>query len=223
MKNLIALAVVLLLITPAFAVELKTDADKRSYALGANVGKNIKMGGVTVDPKLVAQGVIDELDGKSQLSDAELGAIMMQVQNEVRQKLTAEREAVAKTNKKKGEDFLAANAKAAGVKTLPGGVQYKVIKTGKGKKPVDTDTVECSYTGTLIDGKIFDATPAGKTATFKLGQVIPGWREALKQMAVGSKWQLFVPSDQAYGERGAGNTIGPNETLLFEVELLGIK
>lgn len=205
------------------AAAFKTDQEKRSYALGANVAKNIRMGGVTVDAALVAQGLTDELAGKSQLTDAELAEIMQQVQTEVRQKMTAQRESAAAANKKKGEEFLAANAKADGVKTLPGGVQYKVLKAGDGKKPTDKDSVQCHYRGTLVDGTQFDASQPGKPVTFKVGQVIPGWQEALRQMPVGSKWQLFIPADKAYGERGAGNAIGPNETLIFDVELVAIQ
>jgi FKBP-type peptidyl-prolyl cis-trans isomerase FklB len=205
------------------ATELKTDQEKRSYAIGANVGRNIKQQGVSVDPALVSQGLLDELAGKSLLTDAELGAVMQQLQGEVRQKMMADFQKAAAENKKKGEAFLAENGKKSGVKTLPGGTQLKVLQEGKGKKPTDNDTVLCNYRGMLVDGKVFDASQPGKPASFKVAQVIPGWREALKEMPVGSKWQLVIPADQAYGERGAGNTIGPNETLVFEVELVGIQ
>jgi len=205
------------------ANELKTDQEKRSYAIGANVAKNIKQQEVRVDPALVSQGLLDELAGKSLLTDAELGAIMQQLQGEVREKMKAEFQKAAAENKKRGEAFLAENAKKSGVKTLPGGTQYQVLQEGKGKKPTDGDTVLCNYRGMLVDGKVFDASQPGKPASFKVAQVIPGWREALKEMPVGSKWQIAIPANQAYGERGAGNTIGPNETLLFEVELVGIE
>jgi len=202
---------------------LTTDMEKRSYAIGANVAKNIKQQAVSVDAALVSKGLLDELAGKSLLTDVELGAIMQQLQGEVRQKMMAEREKAAAENKQRGAAFLAENKKQDGVKVLPGGVQYKVLKAGNGKKPTAADTVQCNYTGTLIDGKVFDASQPGKPVSFKVGQVIPGWQEALKQMPVGSKWHLVIPSDQAYGERGAGNTIGPNETLIFEVELVAIQ
>lgn len=207
----------------AAATELKTNQDKRSYAIGANVAKNIKLQEVSVDPALVSQGVLDELSGKSLLSDAELGAIMQQLQGEVRQKMMARHEKDAAVNKQRGEAFLEENKKKEGVKTLPGGVQYKVLTAGTGKKPTDADTVTCNYRGSLVDGKVFDASQPGKPVAFKVSQVIPGWQAALKQMPVGSKWQLVIPPDQAYGERGAGNAIGPNETLFFEVELVGIQ
>jgi len=201
---------------------LATEMEKRSYAIGANVAKNIKLQEVKVDPGLVTRGLLDELAGKSQLTDAELAGIMQQLQGEVRQKMMARQEKDAAVNKKRGEEFLAANLKQDGVKTLPGGVQYKVLKAGEGKKPGAADTVLCNYRGSLVDGKVFDASPPGKPVSFKVSQVIPGWQEALKQMPVGSKWQLVIPADKAYGERGAGNAIGPNETLVFEVELVGI-
>lgn len=216
--------VVMFFTTPVLAAtELKTDQQKRSYAIGANVARNIKLQDVKVDPALVSQGVLDELAGKSQLTDAELGAIMQQLQGEVRQKMMAQQEKAGAENKKRGEAFLAENKKKDGVKVLPGGVQYKVITAGTGKKPTDADTVQCNYRGTLVDGKVFDASQPGKPVSFKVAQVIPGWQEALKQMPVGSKWQLVIPAAKAYGERGAGNAIGPNETLIFEVELVGIQ
>lgn len=213
----------MLLVAPAMSATLTTDMEKRSYAIGANVAKNIKQQAVSVDAALVSKGLLDELAGKSLLTDVELGAIMQQLQGEVRQKMMAEREKAAAENKQRGEAFLAENKKQDGVKVLPGGVQYKVLKAGNGKKPTAIDTVQCNYTGTLIDGKVFDASQPGKPVSFKLAQVIPGWQEALKQMPVGSKWRLVIPPDQAYGERGAGNTIGPNETLIFEVELVAIQ
>lgn len=206
----------------AAVTELKSDQEKRSYAIGANVGKNIKLQEVKVDPQLAAQGLLDELAGKSLLTDAELGAIMQQLQGEVRQKMMARHEQDAAENKKRGEAFLAENRRKDGVKVLPGGVQYKVLKATSGRKPTVADTVQCNYRGMLTDGKVFDASPSGKPVSFKVAQVIPGWQEALVEMSVGSRWQLVIPAEKAYGERGAGNAIGPNETLVFEVELVGI-
>ncbi len=223
-------SILLLLITcfvnlPVLAAvtELKTEQEKRSYAIGANVARNIKQQEVAVDPALVSQGLLDEMAGKSLLDDAELGGIMQQLQNEVRQKMIAEFEKAAVENQRRGTAFLAENQKKAGVKTLPSGVQYQVLTAGTGKLPTETDTVLCNYRGQLVDGSTFDASPPGEPVAFKVNQVIPGWQEALKLMTVGSRWQLVIPADQAYGERGAGNVIGPNETLIFDVELVGIQ
>jgi len=205
------------------ATEFKTDQEKRSYAIGSSMAKSIKQQGVNIDPEFISQGLLDTFGGKSKLTESEIGAIMQNFQEEIRQKRMAEIQKAAAENKQRGAAFVAENGKKEGVKTLPGGTQYKVLKAGSGKMPTDDDTVLCNYRGTLVDGKQFDASQPGKPASFKVGQVIPGWREALKQMPVGSKWQLVIPSDQAYGERGAGNAIGPNETLVFEVELVSIQ
>jgi FKBP-type peptidyl-prolyl cis-trans isomerase FklB len=126
-------------------------------------------------------------------------------------------------NRMKGEEFLAANKSKDGIKVLPSGVQYRVIRAGTGANPVDGDSVLCNYRGTLLDGSEFDATLPNRPATLKLGQMIPGFRDALKNMQPGAKWQIFIPSAQAYGERGVGGDIGPNETLIFDIELLEIK
>ena len=131
---------------------------------------------------------------------------------------------LGETNKKAGEDFLAANKTKDGIVTLPSGLQYKILTAGTGPKPTLTDSVVCNYKGTLLDGTEFDSSfKRGQPATFPVGQVIKGWTEALQLMPVGSKWQLFIPSDMAYGPRGSGPTIGPNSTLIFEVELISIK
>ena len=158
------------------------------------------------------------------LTDAELATIMQQLQGEVRQKMMAEQQKAAAENKKKGESFLAANAKVAGVKTLPGGVQYKVLTEGTGDIPKPDDTVTVNYRGTFIDGNEFDSSAkAGRPYTTRVtGGVIRGWTEALTRMKVGSKWQLFIPPDLAYGEMGRG-TIPPSTTLLFDVELVSIQ
>jgi FKBP-type peptidyl-prolyl cis-trans isomerase FklB len=145
---------------------------------------------------------------------------MMAFQKEV----MAKQAEVAKKNKAEGEAFLAENKKKEGVKTTPSGLQYKVIKPGKGKKPKSSDTVTVNYRGTLIDGTEFDSSyKRGQPATFQVSGVIPGWTEALQLMEEGAKWQLFIPSNLAYGERGAGGVIGPNATLIFEVELISIQ
>lgn len=204
--------------------ELKTDKDKVNYSIGVNIIGNIKQQGVEIDLDLVMKGMKDaNSGGKLLLSDEEIRTGVDKYQTAVRQKRSQMTAKAAEENKKEGEAFLAENKKKDGIVTLPSGLQYKVLKAGDGKKPLDTDTVEVNYRGTLVNGTEFDSSyRAGRPATFKVGGVIPGWTEALKLMPVGSKWQLVIPSQLAYGDRGSGR-IGPNATLIFEVELLAIK
>jgi FKBP-type peptidyl-prolyl cis-trans isomerase FklB len=158
------------------------------------------------------------------MTDDEVKATMTALQADMRKKQGEKMQQLAETNKKAGEDFLAANKAKEGVVTLPSGLQYKILTAGNGPKPVVTDSVVCNYKGTLLDNTEFDSSyKRGQPATFPVGQVIKGWTEALQLMPVGSKWQLFIPSDLAYGPRGSAPTIGPNSTLIFEVELLSIK
>jgi len=215
--------------TAATATLLKTDRDKRSYAVGLNIGKKVasemKAGQVDVDSALVARGIRDSLTGgKALLTDAEVQASLKSLETELRAKAQAEYETMSASNKKAGDDFLAANKDKEGVTTLPSGLQYKVLKEGAGPKPAATDSVSCNYRGTFTDGKEFDSSEkhGGQPVTFTVNQVIKGWSEALQLMPVGSKWQLFVPSDLAYGGRGMGQEIGPNTALIFEVELVSI-
>ena len=203
--------------------DLKTEQDKVNYGIGVSIGKNFKAQGMEVDVNLVMKGLKDELAGKKiLLSDDELRKTMTAYQQDLRQKQMQKRKVAAQDKKKEGDAFLAENKKKEGVVTLPNGLQYKILKAGEGKKPAAEDTVEVKYRGTLIDGKEFDSSGA-ESRTFKVAEVIPGWREALQLMPVGSKWQLVVPADLAYAERGMGQVIGPNATLIFEVELVGIK
>jgi FKBP-type peptidyl-prolyl cis-trans isomerase FklB len=204
--------------------ELKTDKDKVNYAIGVNIIGNLKLQGVEIDLDLVMKGMKDaNSGGKLLLSDEEIRNGIDKYQTAVRQKRTQMTARTAEDNKKEGEAFLAENKKKEGVVTLPSGLQYKVLKAGDGKKPTAADTVECNYRGTFVNGTEFDSSyRAGKPAAFKVTGVIPGWTEALKLMPVGSKWQLFVPYQLAYGEKGSGR-IGPNATLIFEVELVAIK
>jgi len=204
---------------------LKTPQDNTSYGIGVDVGRNFKKQGVEVDLDLMVKGIKDGLSGgKLLLPDKELRKIMNAFQGELRQKQAEATRIAAVENKKKGDAFLAENKTKAGVVSLPSGLQYTILKAGSGKTPTDADTVEVQYRGTLIDGTEFDSSEAGQPATFKVkGGVIPGWTEALLLMPVGSKWQVFVPPQLAYGSRGAGRDIGPNETLIFEVELIAIK
>jgi FKBP-type peptidyl-prolyl cis-trans isomerase FklB len=208
---------------------LKTQQEKASYAIGANIGRGMKKDGVQIDPRVLSRGISDALAGKKlAMTDEEMQASLTTLQAEVRKKLEAEAAATAAANKTAGDQFLAANKTKEGVVTLPSGLQYKILKEGTGPKPTAADQVECNYRGTLVDGTEFDSSyKRGQPATFPVGQVIKGWTEALQLMPVGSKWELFVPSNLAYGERGAGqrgaDVIGPNSTLIFEVELLSIK
>ena len=208
---------------------LSTRKDKFSYALGMNVGlglgANLKRDSVEFDPKLVAAGLLDTLSSsKTRLTEQEAQAVVKEVAEEVR-KAAQERSAkAAVSNKAEGETFLTANKAREGVVTLPSGLQYKILTAGTGPKPTTSDTVVCNYKGTLINGTEFDSSyKRGQPATFPVSGVIKGWTEALQLMQVGSKWQLFIPSNLAYGERGAGADIGPSATLIFEVELLSIQ
>jgi FKBP-type peptidyl-prolyl cis-trans isomerase FklB len=207
--------------TPA----LKTQKEKVSYSVGVDVAKSLAKMGMDLDLDVFIRGLKDGFSGKKLLmTDDEMHATMNAFQNDLLKNQSQGKQTAAEENKKAGEAFLAENKKKEGVVTLPSGLQYKILKAGKGKKPTDADKVECHYRGTLIDGTEFDSSyRRGKPATFPVAGVIAGWTEALKLMPVGSKWQLFVPSQLAYKERGAGADIGPNATLIFEVELLGIK
>ena len=189
------------------------------------MGENLHRQQVPVDPAILARGLKDALaGGKTLLTDEEAQAAIMEVQKGMQEKMQAKMKEEGEANKKTGEAFLAANKSKEGVVTLPSGLQYKILKEGTGPQPTSSDTVECNYAGTLVDGKEFDSSSKhGGPATFPVGGVIKGWTEALQLMPVGSKWQLFIPPDLAYGERGAGSDIGPDETLIFDVELLSIK
>jgi len=222
----IAVMGVVLLAAQASAEEapvLKTQQDKVNYGIGVSMGKNLKRQGIEVDSDLVVRGLRDELSGKPLMTDEDLQKTMIALKNELQQKQAKARMAAAQENKKEGDAFLAANKKKEGVVTLEDGLQYKILKAGKGKKPKENDTVEVNYRGTLINGKVFDSSKPGHPINLKVNQVIRGWQEALKLMSVGSKWQLFIPPELAYGQQGAGADIGPNATLIFEVELIAIK
>ncbi len=221
--------------TPA-PLTLKTQKDKASYAVGLNVGKNLgaqlAQQSVDVDQAILLRGVKDALvGGKTLLTDDEVKSVLTQLQAEVRsrqqEKMKVEQEkmkAVSEMNKKEGLEFLVANREKEGIVTLPSGLQYKVLTEGTGPKPAATDTVVCNYRGTLINGTEFDSSyKHGQPLSIQVNGVIKGWTEALQLMPVGSKWQLFIPSDLGYGDRGSGPNIGPGATLIFEVELLSIQ
>jgi FKBP-type peptidyl-prolyl cis-trans isomerase FklB len=206
---------------PAFT----TQRDKVSYAIGMNIGTTLHRQAVEVDPNILLHGLEDAMaGGKTLLSEEEARATLTEFQNDIRKKQQEKMQQAGEANKKEGDAFLAANKAKEGVTTLPSGLQYKVLSAGKGPKPTASDSVVCNYRGTLIDGKEFDSSyKRGQPATFPVGGVIKGWTEALQLMPVGSKWQLFVPSELAYGEHGTGGDIGPNAVLIFEVELLSIQ
>jgi FKBP-type peptidyl-prolyl cis-trans isomerase FklB len=211
------------------APALTTRKQKFSYALGMNIGtgysQGLKKQSVEVDWSLVAQGMKDAAAGrKTALTEDEAKAVLAEVQTELQKNQQAKMQETAAKNKSEGDAFLAANKGKEGVVTLPSGLQYKILTAGTGPKPTATDSVVCNYRGTLTDGTEFDSSyKRGKPATFGISQVIKGWTEALELMPVGSKWQLFIPADLAYGERGEQRGgIGPNSTLIFDVELMSI-
>jgi FKBP-type peptidyl-prolyl cis-trans isomerase FklB len=206
-------------------VSVKTQKDKISYALGANLGMNLHRQEVEIEPALVLRGLQDALAaGKMLMTDDEAKAVLTQLQTDVRTKQTEKMKVAGEVNKKEGSEFLAANKTKEGIVTLPSGLQYKILTAGTGPTPAVTDTVVCNYRGTLLSGAEFDSSyKRGQPASFPLTGVIKGWTEALQLMPAGSKWQLFLPSELAYGDRGMGADIAPGATLIFEVELLSIQ
>ena len=218
LSSVIGVAALLTVALPGIAadkVELKTDSEKNGYSVGYDIGRSLHRQLADVDAESMARG----------LKDAMVGATPALPDQEIQQRFMTVRQESAKKNveknKKDGEAFLAKNKGEKGVKTTASGLQYKVITAGKGKQPTAEDTVTVNYRGTLIDGTEFDSSyKRNQPATFPVKGVIPGWTEALQLMKEGSKWMLYLPSTIAYGERGAGNMIGPNSALIFEVELL---
>ncbi|ADJ28039.1 FKBP-type peptidyl-prolyl cis-trans isomerase [Nitrosococcus watsonii] len=205
----------------AIAEELETDAKKLSYLIGYQFGQNMQQQGIELDKQAFMLALEDALQQTpSRLSPEQAKAAMNAVQQQAQQKRTESGE----KNKATGKDFLKTNKEKEGVVELPNGLQYRIIEQGEGKKPAAEDTVVVNYRGTLVDGTVFDSSyERGEPVTFKVNGVIKGWQQALQLMPVGSKWKVFIPSDLAYGERGAGRLIGPNETLIFDIELLEIK
>ena len=220
----------------AVPLTLKTDKDKQSYAIGVNIGKglsqNLKQSGLEIDPAILTRAIKDVLGGEKQsMTDQEaqetlktLQAELRIKQEEMRKEQEAKMKEVGEANKKEGDEFLAANKAKEGVTTLPDGLQYKILQEGAGPKPSAADTVTVNYKGTLVNGTEFDSSyKRNQPAQFPVGGVIKGWTEALQLMPVGSKWQVFIPSDLAYGPSGRPPVIGPNSTLVFEVELVSIQ
>jgi FKBP-type peptidyl-prolyl cis-trans isomerase FklB len=212
--------------------DLKTEDDKVSYSLGFSMGSNFKKDDLKMNLEMFQKGMKDGFTGGKQiLNEEEIKETMTAFQQKMRVKKQAEymkrmeeTKKQGEANKEKGEKFLEENKTKEGVVTLESGLQYKILKKGTGASPKATDTVKCNYKGTTIAGKEFDSSyKRGEPATFALNRVIKGWTEGLQLMKEGGKWQFFIPSELAYGERGAGQNIGPNEVLIFEIELLGIE
>ena len=212
--------------------DLKTEDDKVSYSLGFSMGSNFKKDDLKMNLEMFQKGMKDGFTGGKQiLNEEEIKETMTAFQQKMRTKKQAEymkrmeeRKNEGEANKEKGEKFLEENKTKEGVVTLESGLQYKILKKGTGASPKATDTVKCNYKGTTIAGKEFDSSyKRGEPTTFALNRVIKGWTEGLQLMKEGGKWQFFIPSELAYGERGAGQNIGPNEVLIFEIELLGIE
>jgi FKBP-type peptidyl-prolyl cis-trans isomerase FklB len=226
-RNFLLLCTLTLLAGSAWCADptvLKTDKDKLSYSIGASIGKNLKSDSPDVDVGLLVEGLKASLAGqKLLLSDKDIRQVMNDYQVQLRQQATAKRQKAIQENKQKGEAYLADYKGQPGVQVSPGGVLYKVIKEGSGRKPLESDMVEVNYRGSLIDGTEFDATEPGHPANLKVSALINGWKQALSMMSVGSKWHLVIPAQLGYGERGAGTDIGPNEVLVFDLELVGIK
>jgi FKBP-type peptidyl-prolyl cis-trans isomerase FklB len=209
----------------ADAPELKSDKEKLSYSVGMDIGANLKRQSIEVDPELLAKGFKDSYTGgKTLLTEEESREAIQNFQKQMMAKQAEAMKQQAEKNKADGEKFLAENKAKEGVKTTASGLQYKVIREGTGMSPTADNTVEVHYRGTLIDGKEFDSSyKRNQTATFPVSGVIPGWTEGLQLMKEGGKYELFIPPDLAYGERGAGREIGPNAALVFEVELISVK
>jgi FKBP-type peptidyl-prolyl cis-trans isomerase FklB len=220
----IVLAMAVTQLHAAGKIELVDSKDKASYAIGLSMAGDFKRQPLDLNPTALVAGLQDGLAGeKTLMTDKEREDVLMTWQQQQKEKTIARMKTEADKNKLEGEKFLAENKAKEGVKALPSGVQYKVLKEGTGASPKLTDTVKTHYHGTLIDGTEFDSTHGEKEpASFVVKEVITGWTEVLPLMKVGSKWQVVVPSNLAYGERGAGGRIGPNATLIFEIELVGI-
>ena len=202
----------------------KDPKEKASYSIGANWGNSLKRQEVEVDLEATIKGLRDGLAGKSVLTDQELREALTALNQEIRAKMEEKRKHLGETNKQEGEKFLAENKSKPGVITLPSGLQYQILAEGSGESPKSNDVVTANYRGTLIDGTEFDSSAkSGQPLVRPANMLIKGWTEALQLMKPGAKWQLFIPPELAYSERGAGAQVGPNATLIFEMELVSFK
>lgn len=206
-------------------VQLGTDAEKLSYTIGVDLGKNLKKQDINISPSAMTKGLQDGMsDGPYVLTEQQMKEVLVSFQKKLLDKQTEVFNKRAAENKLKGEAFLKENQTKPGVVTLPNGLQYKIITKGEGVKPQATDIVTVDYTGKLINGEIFDSTSkTGKPAMFQVSQVIPGWTQILQMMPTGSTWEVYIPANLAYGSRSVGGPIGPNETLIFNIHLLSVK
>jgi FKBP-type peptidyl-prolyl cis-trans isomerase FklB len=206
------------------ASPFKDRKEQESYAIGAQTGRTLKKDNVDIDAGMLIRGLKDGLGAeKLLLSENELRAVMSRVQQELHKNMVLNRRALGEKNKEEGAQFLAGNGRKDGVATTPTGLQYRVLKAGEGRKPMLNNSVLVNYRGTLINGYEFDASPAGKPAQWVVAQAIAGLKEALQLMSVGAKLQIAVPANLAYGDRGTGADVGPNQVLLFDAELVEIK
>ena len=204
-------------------LELKNEKDRVSYSIGLEVARNFKKNSVDFDPAMVMLGMTDGVAGERPLlSEKEFRKVISEFQNQVRQKMAANMRVLSSENRKKAEDFLQSNRSRDGVTTLAGGLQYKVLQPGQGSTPLESEKVVINYSGMLLDGTQFDATVPGKPGTVKLFDLFNGLKAAIKQMPVGAHWTVWIPPQLGYGERGVGSDIGPNELLVYDIELLGI-
>jgi len=205
--------------------KLVSEKEKISYSIGLSIGNNFKQQKIEIEMDSLAQGIEDALTGaKQKMTQEEIRQTMEAFRRQMQARSESNRQAASSGNQVKGEKFLAQNKKRKNVVTLASGLQYEVVKKGSGKRPGLTDTVVTHYKGMLIGGKVFDSSyKRGQPAEFPVNGVIKGWTEALQLMQQGAKWKLYIPADLAYGSRGAGNAIGPNEALIFEIELLEVK
>lgn len=224
--TLLGCALTVAVISPAFATPpLESKKDKISYAIGLQLGMQMESLEDQIDINTVILGLQDGQAGReAKLSETEMRTVMVEFQTEMQARQEAKMQVAGEKNAQEAAAFLAENKTKEGIVSLDSGVQYRILTKGSGPAPQLTDTVSVHYRGTLIDGQEFDSSyKRGEPAVFPVNGVIPGWTEALQKMPVGSKWQLFIPADSAYGNRGAGPMIGPNAMLIFEVELLEIK
>lgn len=224
-KTLLTIALVAVSSSTFATTTLKSEQDKLSYAIGSDLGKNFKQQNIPVEPSIFVQGMKDSMQGKnSQMTDEEMKQTLQNFQKKMMMKRVAQMKQQSDINKKAGVDFLEANKGKNGVVTTDSGLQYKVIEKGVGDSPAATDMVEVEYTGKLISGKVFDSTEkTGKPVKFNVGGVIKGWTEALQLMKPGGKWEVYIPSELAYGSRNSGGPIGPNQTLIFQIKLLSVE